>query len=617
MMRQMRENTKWIMLVTALAFVALMVFEWGADVSGRSAGGIGEVGSVNGTPIDYQDYMATFQNLLNQAQAEQEGMVTSQQERDLENQAFDEMVNQVLIRQELERRGIRVTDDEVRQAARFSPPPGFASNPAFQTDGQFDIQRYQNFLATQADENLLLQLESYYRDVIPRSKLLRQVTSGLYLTDAMLWQQWRDQNETVEVRYVPLDPGTRIPDDSVEVTQAEIEAYYRDHQEDFEQPARATLEVVVLNKTPTAGDTAAVRAEAQALLDELQGGADFEELARIESADLSTAEAGGLLGVLTSGQTVPAFDSVVFGAAVGAPAGPVQTPAGLHLIQVDERWGQDSARVRHILVPMARTDSSELALLTLADSLEDLSLDRTLAEAAGQLGLAVDTVELTEAFPVAPGAGQVGEGADWAFGDESEPGLASPLFENSQAFYAMEMLSRTPGGVLPLERAENTIRQILTFEKKLEIARAQGQTVADRARGGAGLPNAAADAGLEVRAAGPFSREDFVPGIGRYNAAIGAAFGLEERGQISDAIATEDNVFILELVGRTPADSAAWEEQKLLQRAQIQGFLQEQYLASWLEGLRDAARIVDRRAEVLRAIEEMPTNPGPMGGFGF
>lgn len=36
MMRQMRENTKWIMLVTAMAFVGLMVFQWGMDLSGRS-----------------------------------------------------------------------------------------------------------------------------------------------------------------------------------------------------------------------------------------------------------------------------------------------------------------------------------------------------------------------------------------------------------------------------------------------------------------------------------------------------------------------------------------------------------------------------------------------------
>jgi peptidyl-prolyl cis-trans isomerase D len=614
MMRQMRENTKWIMLVTALAFVALMVFEWGMDVSGRSSGGIGEIGRVNGEPVFYEDYIATYRNLYDQLQQAQDEPITSQQDRDLESQAFDEVVNQILIRQELDRRGIRVTDDEVRQAARFSPPPGFANNPAFQTDGFFDLQKYQNFLALQADDMILLQLEAYYRDVIPRSKLLRQVTSGLYLSDAMLWQQFQDRNETVEVRYVPLNPGLRIPDDSIQVTAAEIERYYRDHQEDFEQPARASVQVAVLGKAPSPGDTALVWARAAELLSELTEGADFAEMARLESGDQSTASEGGLLGVLGPNQTVPVFDSLVFSAPVGRAAGPIQTQGGLHLLRVDERWGQDSAQVRHILLPMVRGDSSEIALLTLADSLEDLALDRTLADAAAEVGIEAVTVELTEAFPVVPGAGQVGEGADWAFG-EAEPGEVSPLFENGQAFYAMELLSRTPGGVLPLERAENTIRQILTFEKKLERARTEAQALAERARSGAGLPNVAADAGLEVRGAGPFSRNDFVPGLGRLNAAIGAAFGLRERGRISDAVTTDDNVFVIELMGRTPADSTEWETQKDLQRQQLQGVLQEQHLQNWLEGLRSAARIVDRRVEVLRAAEEPPVNP--MGGFGF
>jgi hypothetical protein len=48
MMRQMREATKPIMIFTAATFVALMVFQWGMDITGRSSGGVGEIGSVNG-----------------------------------------------------------------------------------------------------------------------------------------------------------------------------------------------------------------------------------------------------------------------------------------------------------------------------------------------------------------------------------------------------------------------------------------------------------------------------------------------------------------------------------------------------------------------------------------
>ncbi len=162
MMRQMRENTKWIMLVTAMAFVGLMVFQWGMDITGRSGLSIGEIGSVNGTPVSYNAFNQTYRSLFDQVQASQEDPVTSQQISDIEDAAWNEVVNQVLIQQELRRRGIVVTNEELLTAARFSPPPEFQTSPAFQTDGVFDIQKYQAFLASHTiDDLILLQLEAY------------------------------------------------------------------------------------------------------------------------------------------------------------------------------------------------------------------------------------------------------------------------------------------------------------------------------------------------------------------------------------------------------------------------------------------------------------------------
>ena len=101
MMRQMREATKPIMLFTAIAFVALMVFQWGMDITGQSSGGLGEIGRVNGDPVSYDDYMATYRNLYDQIQSSQEEPITSGQNKEIEDMAFDEVVNQILIRQEL------------------------------------------------------------------------------------------------------------------------------------------------------------------------------------------------------------------------------------------------------------------------------------------------------------------------------------------------------------------------------------------------------------------------------------------------------------------------------------------------------------------------------------
>jgi len=600
MMRQMRELTKPLILLALLAFVALMIFQWGMDITGRSGGSLGEIGSVNGDPVYYEQYMAAYRQLYEQTQSSQEDLITTQQNAEIEDQAFDQVVTQVLVQQELERRGITVTDQEISQAAQFNPPDYLAPQFA-DASGGLDLAAYQSFLASLPPDQLVI-LEAYYRDVIPRSKLLRQVGSGIYLSDAELWQEWRDDNELAEIDYVPVDPDARYPDSDFTIPESDVESYFRTHQEEFEVPARATVRFTVIDKTPTVADTAASREKAVAVRQEIAGGADFAEVARRESRDPGSATLGGELGVFTPGRMVQPFDSVVFAAPVGLVAQPIQTARGFHVIEIENRWGADSVQARHILIPVERTDASEIGLLTLADSLENLGEAMGLEQAAVAAGLTSQTATITQDFPFLGGAGQVSEGADWAF-EEASPGDVSPVFETSTAFYALELISTEPAGVLPLETARAAIEETLRFDRKMERGREEAQSVADRAHGGQPLANVAADMGFEMRTAGPFARTDFVPGVGRQNAVVGAAFGLPI-GQVSGVVSTSNNHFVLQVAGRIQADSTQWRAQLAQQRSAAVAQVQQQRLQEWIDALRSAARIVDRRAEVLTPVED-------------
>jgi peptidyl-prolyl cis-trans isomerase D len=603
MMRQMRENTKWIMLVTAIAFVALMVFEWGMDITGQTGGGVGELGRVNGTPVSYDQYQAAYRNLYDQVSRSQEMPISSAQNREIEEAAWNEVVNLILIEQELARRGISVSDREIQDAARFSPPQELAGDPLFQTEGVFDIQKYQDFLATSADELLLLQLEAYYRDIIPRSKLMRQVTSGIYFTDSELWDQYRFENERVKARFVAMDPSVRVADSAIEITDAEIRDYYRANQQNFQIPAQVEVKYVTLTKAPLVEDTLAARERAEELRREILEGAEFGEVARRESADQGSAAAGGDLGTFSRGQMVPVFDTVAFDAPLNRVLEPVQTNFGFHVIEVLSRQG-DSARARHILIPIERTNESEIRLLTLADSLESMGATMSLEEAARILSIPVQQQVMTEIFPFLAGVGQISDGLDWAF-EEASPGEISGVFEDEQAFYMMELVSSAPSGVQTLENARATIEQVLRMEKKVEVARAEALELVDEARSAGTLDVLDGRGGLTVQEAGPLTRLEFFPGLGYQNRAVGAAFGLAE-GEIGGPVVTESNVFLIQVLERLPADSLAWEEQKALQRAQAAFTVQQQRLGQWIEGLREAATIVDRRDQVLRASSERP-----------
>ncbi|HSH74657.1 MAG TPA: peptidylprolyl isomerase, partial [Longimicrobiales bacterium] len=415
-------------------------------------------------------------------------------------------------------------------------------------------------------------------------------------------QQWTDRSELAEIRYVPLNPATRYEDSEFTIPPEEVRAYYRTHEEEFEVPARASIRFVVLDKTPTTADSVAVRERAVTLRQELEEGADFAELARTESADAGSAERGGELGVFRNGDNIAPFDSAVFAGPAGLLAEPVRTSFGYHIIDVMERWGSDSAQARHILLEIERTDESEIGLLARADSLEDLGEEMPLEQAASRMGLTTSTADITLDFPFIAGAGQISEGADWAF-EEASPGDVSPVFETSTAFYALELLSSEPEGVLSLENATPAIESTLRFDRKMERARDEAQQVVNRARGGTDLANVAAELGLEVRVAGPFSRDDFVPGIGRYNAVVGAAFGLPI-GQVSDVVSTPTNQYVVEILQRTEPDSTVWLEQLPQQRLQAVAQAQQQRLQEWIDALRANARIIDRRAIVLAPVDE-------------
>jgi peptidyl-prolyl cis-trans isomerase D len=594
----MRENTKWIMLATAIAFVALMVFEWGMDITGRSGGGVGELGRVNGDPVTYDMYQAAYHNLYDQVSNSQEQPITSAQNRDIENSAWNQVVNQVLIQQELEKRGIKVSDQEIMDAARFSPPPELMQDPLFQTEGRFDIQRYQDFLANAADEAFLLQLESYYREVIPQSKLLRQVSAGIYFSDAELWETYRENPEQIRLRFLALNPSVRIPDEDVEVTDAEIQQYYREHEDDFQVPAQAEVRYVALTKLPLQEDTAAARTRAEDIRQEILDGADFADVAQRESSDDASAPQGGELGMIGRGQMVPAFDSAAFSLPVNQISEPVKTSFGFHIIQVESRQG-DSARVRHILVPIERTNESELQLLTLADTLEALGEVRTLDEAAAEVGLPVQTQQLSEVFPFLPGVGQISDGLLWVFEDGS-PGEVSPVFEDRTAFYMMQMVSSTPAGTQSLEEARPNILRILLVEKKATKAMGEAEELVSRAREAGTLEVLDDGDQLLVREAGPGTRNDFFEGLGVQNKAVGEAFGLEI-DQIGDPVAWNSNIYLVQTLERIPADSTAFEEQKDDQRARLTYQVQQQRLQQWIQGLRDTADIEDRRDQVFQS----------------
>ena len=220
------------------------------------------------------------------------------------------------------------------------------------------------------------------------------------------------------------------------------------------------------------------------------------------------------------------------------------------------------------------------------------------AAAARVLGITPERVQVFEGQPLFTTHGIASGVSAWAFSGVREL-ETSDLFDTEQAYFLARLDTLIEGGTAPFDDVKEDIRGLLQRRKKAEIMATQARPFAERATASS-LETAAQERDLTVTRSESFGRSTFVPGLGRLNAAIGAAFALPI-GAISEPIVTDEGVFVLRVDRRTEASRDAFEAQKATQRANAIRVLQEARLREFMEGLREQADIDDRRKELSAA----------------
>ena len=598
----MRGLAKYIWILVAFVFVGgFLVYETSGLLGRTPVTPTTAVAVVNGHEILYNQFLQRVQNEIQAAQQQAGGRSLSQDDtRRIENNVFDQMVGEILLQDEYARRHITVSDDEVRQYAQYAPPEWIRAAPELMTEGRFDPEKYQRLLASpQARQGgLLVQLEQYYRSEIPREKLFDQISSGAYVSDAELWRAWRDQRDSAQVSFVSFTPATDSAAAKA-IPESDLRAYFDAHKDQFQSQGRAWVSVVTIAKTVTAADTAAARAKAVALREEIVKGATFEDVAKRESADTVSGQAGGDLGKGVKGRFVAAFEKAAYALPVGEVSQPVETPFGFHLIRVDSKKG-DTLSVRHILVRIEMSDSAAARIDKEADALANgagsSEQGAKLDTAARNLKLPITHVQVVEDEPAISNGRPIPSVSAWAFGG-AKRGETSELFDDEGGYYLARLDSIQPGGEPRFENVKEMVRARVAAERQLEKLMPQAQQFATAAAN-TSLEAAAQQAGKKVEQTPLFTRSSLVPGLGQFTEPIGAAFALPVAA-VSQPIKSPDGVFVIRVDKRVLADSAAWAAQKVAQRqTRLQQLRQQQLPQMFLQDLRKAAKIDDRRKQI-------------------
>jgi parvulin-like peptidyl-prolyl isomerase len=594
-MQKMRQFTKEFLIFVVVAFVGTIIFDWGMDITGiRRRPDV--MGEVNGERIMADKYYEALRNQIELRRQQGDDELTDQELSMLEDQVWESLVQEILLRQEIEKRGITASDSEVVAVIKYNPPDILRSNESFLTDGKFDYQKY--LAALRDPRNDWRPVEEYVRTIIPFQKLQDEITASVVVTPEEVRWEYIKRNQKAKVKYIFFD-ADKISDDRVVLEEQEIQKYYEEHKEEYREPEKRVIRYAFFPLVPSAADSQAIWNDAMDLLKRARSGEDFASLAEMYSEDPGSRDKGGDLGFFGRGTMVKPFEDAAFQAKAGEIVGPVQTSYGLHIIKVEEKKrenGEWKVRARHILLKYQPSTQTVDEVRTRATLFAMDAIEFGIEEAAKR-----DSVELQETPPFTrggfiPGIGFSRDLTEFVFSGEKGDIREQP-FETDRGFVVAMIADIQKEHIKPLEDVQTMIRNILLRIKKKEIA---GQLCAE-ARQKMTLPEdfekVAAQDSLEIKETTYFTRNDFIPGVGREPSFVGAAFSLEPN-QISNPVEGTRGYFLIKLLDKTKIDEADFEQQKMMIYNQLLFQKKQRAFMEWYNELKKKADIKDYRRKM-------------------
>ncbi|HET8713209.1 MAG TPA: SurA N-terminal domain-containing protein, partial [Gemmatimonadales bacterium] len=131
MLRQMRAQSKWVFYILAFAFVGWLAIGQVMEILGPSGNVVLKVNRKEYQVTDYQQRVQLAYDQYRQQNGN--APLTREDEQQIGDKVIDRMVQEALLEQEYKRLGIQVSDAEIIEAARTSPPPQVIQDPQFQT----------------------------------------------------------------------------------------------------------------------------------------------------------------------------------------------------------------------------------------------------------------------------------------------------------------------------------------------------------------------------------------------------------------------------------------------------------------------------------------------------
>lgn len=259
-MNRMRDKMPLILIIVVIAFLGTIVFDWGMNYLGLRRDRI-DFAVINGQKIEYKEYMEELNNQIKgYLERNNKKEIDEKTLQQLREQVWEGMKQRILIEQEIERLGIKVSEDEIKDWVYNRPEtlPQWLKNfftdstNVFRTDLMYQTLQSSNPEIVKAwadiEKQLFLQLKY--------EKLQEVILGSVVVTEGEVLKKYTDDNIRASFDYMQLGLNSVTDSNLYTVTEDDLRNYYEEHKSDYRQREMVQLKYVLFPENASPEDSA-------------------------------------------------------------------------------------------------------------------------------------------------------------------------------------------------------------------------------------------------------------------------------------------------------------------------------------------------------------------------
>ena len=293
-----RKRGTLLIIIIGLGLFAFIAEEMFRSCEATSNERRQQVGEVCGQRISVQEFQEMVDEYQN-AQKLTQGVdnLTDEQLNALKDQVWNAYVTNTILKNEAEKLGLTVTDEELQNVLKEGTEPLLLQSPFVnQQTRRFDVTMLTKFLAEvkKIDVQQNPQMAEYYQSIQNYwsfiEKTLRQellakkyqvLLKNCLLTNPKSVQMAMDGQNVESTVLLAVAPYSNINDKDVQVTDAELKAKYNENKERFKQLEESRdIKYVEYHVSASAADHKALMDALNTAYSDLQNGGDAESIVR-------------------------------------------------------------------------------------------------------------------------------------------------------------------------------------------------------------------------------------------------------------------------------------------------------------------------------------------------